>query len=57
MYLFTAVLGLCCGIQTPLCCVWVFSSCAECGYSLVVVHRLLIAAASPGAEQRVRGLR
>ena len=24
MYLFTAALGLCCGIQTPLCCVWVF---------------------------------
>ena len=47
-----AALGLCRGIQTPLCCVWVSSSCVECGYSLVVSHRLLIAAASLVAEHR-----
>ena len=51
-----AALGLCCGIQTPLCCVWVSSSCVERGYSLVVVHRLRVAAASLVAEHRVRGL-
>ena len=37
MYLFLAVLGLCCRI----------------GYSLVMVHELLIAVASPVAEHGV----
>ena len=43
IYLFLAVLGLC-------CCVWAFSSCSERGLLFVVVHGLLIAVASLVAE-------
>ena len=44
LYLFLAVLGLC-------CCVWAFSSCSKQGLApLVVVFRLLIAVAFLIAE-------
>ena len=46
IYLFLAVLGLC-------CCVWAFSSCGERGLPFVVVRGLLIAVASPVAEHRL----
>ena len=39
IYLFLAVLGLCCGT-------WAFSSCGEQGLHFLAVHRLLIAVAS-----------
>ena len=39
IYLFLAVLGLC-------CCVRAFSSCGEGGLLFIVVHELLIAVAS-----------
>ena len=39
LFLFLAVLGLC-------CCAWTFSSCGECGLLFVVVRGLLIAVAS-----------
>ena len=39
IYLFLAVLGLC-------CCVWAFFSCGEQGPLFVAVRRLLIAVAS-----------
>ena len=32
------------------CCAWAFSSCSERGLLFVVVHRLLIAVASRGAQ-------
>ena len=43
IYLFLAVLGLC-------CCARAFSSCGERGLLFVVVRRLLIAVASLVAE-------
>ena len=43
IYLFLAVLGLC-------CCTWAFSSCRERGILFVAVHELLIAVASLAAE-------
>ena len=43
IYLFLAVLGLC-------CCVWAFSSCSEQGLLFVAVRGLLIAVASHVAE-------
>ena len=43
IYLFLAVLGLC-------CCVGAFSSCGEQGLLFIVVCRLLIAVASLVAE-------
>ena len=39
IYLFLAMLGLCCFMQA-------FSSCGKLGYSLAVVHRLLVGVAS-----------
>ena len=39
MYLFLAVLGLC-------CCAWTFSSCGEWGLLFVAVRGLLTAVAS-----------
>ena len=44
IYLFMAVLGLC-------CCTRAFSSCRERGLLFIVVHRLLIAVASLVAER------
>ena len=38
IYLFLAVLGLC-------CCVWAFSRCSQQGLLFVAVHGLLIAVA------------
>ena len=46
IYLFMAVLGLC-------CCAWAFSSCGEWGLLLVVVRGLLTAVASLVAEQEL----
>ena len=46
IYLFLAVLGLC-------CCAQAFSSCGEQGLLFVVVHGLLIAVASLVAEHRL----
>ena len=46
IYLFLAVLGLC-------CCARAFSSCGERGLLFVVVPRLLIAVASVVAEHRL----
>ena len=46
IYLFLAVLGLC-------CCAWAFSSCSEQGLFFAVVRGLLIAVASPVAEHRL----
>ena len=43
IYLFLAVLGLC-------CCVWAFSSCGERGLLFVAVRGLLTAVASLVAE-------
>ena len=43
IYLFLAVLGLC-------CCAWAFSSCSEWGRLFVAVRGLLIAVASLVAE-------
>ena len=43
MYLFLAVLGLC-------CCTWAFSSCGEWGLLFVAVHGLHVAVASLVAE-------
>ena len=43
IYLFLAVLGLC-------CCTWAFSSCGEQGLLFVAVRELLIAVASLVAE-------
>ena len=48
IYLFLAVLGLC-------CCVQAFSSCSERGLLFVAVRRLLIAVASLVAEHRLQG--
>ena len=44
MYIFIAVLGLCCCLQT-------FSSCSDQGLLFVEVRRLLIVVASLVAEQ------
>ena len=46
IYLFLAVLGLC-------CCVRAFSSCGERGLLFVVVHGLLIVVASLVVEHRL----
>ena len=46
IYLFFAALGL-------HCCTWAFSSCSEQGFSLVEVHRLLIAVASLVVEHGI----
>ena len=43
IYLFLAVLGLC-------CCTWAFSSCSERGQLFIAVRGLLIAVASLVAE-------
>ena len=43
IYLFLAVLGLC-------CCVWAFSSCGERRLLLIAVHGLLIAVGSVAVE-------
>ena len=46
--LYLAMLGLC-------CCVWAFSSCSDCGYSLAVVCVLVIFVASLVGEHRLWG--
>ena len=46
IYLFLAVLGLC-------CCAWAFSSCGERGLLFVAVHGLLVAVPSLVAEHRL----
>ena len=46
IYLFMAVLGLC-------CCAWAFSSCGERGLLFDAVRGLLIAMASLVAEHRL----
>ena len=43
IYLFMAVLGLC-------CCAWAFSSCGKQGLLFVAVHGFLISVASLVAE-------
>ena len=43
IYLFVAVLGLC-------CCTWAFSSCGKRGLLFIVVHGFLISVASLVAE-------
>ena len=46
IYLFLAVLGLC-------CCAWAFSSCGKGELLFAAVHRLLIAVASLVVEHRL----
>ena len=48
IYLFLVVLGL-------HCCAQAFSSCSECGYSLVVGFGLLTAVAPLVEEHRLQG--
>ena len=50
IYLFLAVLGLC-------CCVWTFSSCGERGLLFFAVHGLLIAVTSLCCRARALGAR
>ena len=47
IYLFMAVLGLCC------CCMGFYPVVASEGYSVVVVHGFLTAVASPVADRKL----
>ncbi|CAI9151704.1 unnamed protein product [Rangifer tarandus platyrhynchus] len=52
IYLFLAVLGLRCQAFSE----WAFSGCSKQGLIFVVVHGLLVAVASVGAEYRLWGM-